>query len=40
VPARRRLQGGLGVLRKIFAGSAPMSRKSNRTPAKRRSYLP
>src|SRR6185436_5875019 len=27
VPARRRLQGGLGVLRKIFAGSpAPMSR--------------
>ena len=40
VPARRRLQGGLGVLRKIFAGSAPMSRKSNRTLAKRRSYLP
>jgi DNA-binding MarR family transcriptional regulator len=41
VPARRRLQGGLGVLRKIFAGtSAPLSRKSSRTPAKRRSYLP
>ena len=40
VPARRRLQGGLGVLRKIFAGSVPMSRKSNRTLAKRRSYLP
>jgi len=40
VPARRRLQGGLGVLRKIFAGSAPMSRKSNRTLVKRRSYLP
>ena len=41
VPARRRLQGGLGVLRKIFAGSpALMSRKSNRTLAKRRSYLP
>jgi DNA-binding MarR family transcriptional regulator len=41
VPARRRLQGGLGVLRKIFAGTpAPLSRKSNRTLAKRRSYLP
>src|SRR6185295_7525487 len=40
-PARRRLQGGLGVLRRVFAGSpAPVSRKSHRTPAKRRSYLP
>ena len=41
VPARRRLLGGLGVLRKVFAG-APAStlRKSHRTPAKRRSYLP
>ena len=38
-PARRRLQGGLGVLRKLFGGSpASVSRKSNRTPAKRRSY--
>ncbi len=36
VPARRRLQGGLGVLRKVFtAAPAPMSRKSHRTPAKR-----
>ena len=36
LPARRRLTGGLGVLRKIFAG-APTSgaRKSHRTPAKR-----
>jgi DNA-binding MarR family transcriptional regulator len=41
VPARRRLLGGLGVLRKVFAGApAPASRKSHRTPAKRRSYLP
>src|SRR4029079_2397940 len=39
VPARRRLQGGLGVLRKVFA-PAPMSRKSHRTPVRRRSYLP
>ncbi len=41
LPARRRLQGGLGVLRKVFAGvPACMSRKSHRTPARRRSYLP
>jgi DNA-binding MarR family transcriptional regulator len=41
VSARRRLVGGLVVLRKVFAGlPAPMSRKGNRTPAKRRSYLP
>ena len=40
VPARRRLQGGLGILRKVFAGApASMSRKSNRTPVRRRSYL-
>ena len=40
VPARRRLLGGLGVLRRVF-GAAPSatSRKSHRTPAKRRSYL-
>src|SRR5258708_36496575 len=40
VPARRRLLGGLGILRRVFAG-APTStlRKSHRTPAKRRSYL-
>jgi len=41
VPARRRLQGGLGILRKVFAGNpASTSRKSNRTPVRRRSYLP
>ena len=40
VPARRRLLGGLGVLRKVFAvGPGPTSRKSHRTPAKRRAYL-
>jgi DNA-binding MarR family transcriptional regulator len=40
VPARRRLLGGLGVLRKVFAAApASPSRKSHRTPAKRRSYL-
>lgn len=40
LPARRRLLGGLGVLRRVF-GAAPSatSRKSHRTPAKRRSYL-
>ena len=39
-PARRRLQGGLGVLRKVFAGTpASVSRKSHRTLAKRRSYV-
>jgi len=41
VPARRRLAGGLVVLRKVFAGvPLPMSRRGNRTPAKRRTYLP
>ena len=41
VPARRRLLGGLGILRKVFAGAPPsMSRKGHRTPARRRSYLP
>jgi DNA-binding MarR family transcriptional regulator len=40
LPARRRLQGGLGVLRKVFAGApASVSRRNHRTPAKRRSYL-
>ena len=40
LPARRRLVGGLGVLRKVFAGApASMSRKSHRTPAKRKSYV-
>jgi DNA-binding MarR family transcriptional regulator len=39
-PARRRLLGGLGVLRKVFAGTpASVSRKSHRTLAKRRSYV-
>ena len=41
-PSRRRLQGGLGVLRKIFAGKMPaggLSRKSYRTAAKRRAYV-
>ena len=41
VPARRRLLGGLGVLRKVFAAApAQSSRRGDRTPAKRRSYLP
>ena len=41
-PTRKRLQGGLGVLRKVFQSSTAnaMSRKSHRTPAKRKSYLP
>jgi DNA-binding MarR family transcriptional regulator len=40
LPARRRLQGGLGVLRKLFTGApGPASRKGQRTPAKRKSYL-
>jgi DNA-binding MarR family transcriptional regulator len=40
LPARRRLVGGLGVLRKVFAASpASMSRKGHRTPAKRKSYV-
>ena len=41
VPARRRLVGGLGVLRKVFAAApATPSRRGHRTPARRRSYLP
>jgi DNA-binding MarR family transcriptional regulator len=40
MPARRRLQAGLGVLRRVFEGTpAPVSRRSYRTPAKRKSYL-
>ena len=40
MPARRRLRGGLGVLRKVFAGTpVSVSRKRHRTPAKRRSYV-
>jgi DNA-binding MarR family transcriptional regulator len=36
LPARRRLVGGLGVLRKVFAAApTSTSRKSHRTPAKR-----
>jgi DNA-binding MarR family transcriptional regulator len=36
LPARKRLQGGLGVLRKVFAGApTTASRKTPRTPAKR-----
>ena len=40
-PARRRLQSGLGVLRKVFTASptAPMPRKGHRTPTRRKSYL-
>lgn len=41
-PARRRLHGGLGVLRKVFAGNVPgngTSRKSHRTSPKRRPYV-
>ena len=40
LPARRRLIGGLGILRKVFAaapGSA--SRKGHRTPGRRKSYV-
>ena len=40
VPGRRRLVGGLGVLRKVFQPAPPVSRKRYRTPAKRRPYLP
>jgi DNA-binding MarR family transcriptional regulator len=40
LPARRRLVGGLGVLRTVFAGAPfPLSRKSHRTPARRRPYV-
>ena len=43
-PSRRRLHGGLGVLRKVFAGRAPaaghqMSRKGHRTTTRRRAYV-
>src|SRR4051812_37015812 len=42
-PSRRRLHGGLGVLRKIFAGKPPngngLSRKGHRTSARRRPYV-
>lgn len=41
IPARRRLVGGLGVLRKVFAAApGAVSRKGHRTPVRRRSYLP
>jgi DNA-binding MarR family transcriptional regulator len=41
VSTRRRLVGGLGVLRKVFSvAPGSMSRKGYRTPGKRRSYLP
>jgi DNA-binding MarR family transcriptional regulator len=41
LPSRKRLRSGLGVLRKVFAGSpASVSRKNHRTQTKRRSYLP
>ncbi len=41
VPARRRLVGGLGILRKVFAAApTPALRKGHRTQARRRSYLP
>ncbi len=39
-PSRRRLHGGLAVLRKLFANRQPAEPRSrNRTPARRRSYL-
>ena len=41
VLSRRRLLGGLGVLRKVFAlAPAATSRKGHRTPGRRRSYVP
>jgi DNA-binding MarR family transcriptional regulator len=43
LPARRRLHGGLGVLRQVFAATLPAgrlaSRKGQRTTAKRRPYV-
>ncbi len=42
LPARRRLHGGLGVLRTIFskpAANGPQSRKGHRTTGRRRPYL-
>jgi DNA-binding MarR family transcriptional regulator len=42
-PSRRRLHAGLAVLRKLFsarpASVGPVSRKSHRTPGRRRPYL-
>jgi DNA-binding MarR family transcriptional regulator len=42
-PSRKRLHGGLGVLRRIFAGKLPgsngASRRSHRTSPKRRPYV-
>src|SRR5262249_53001970 len=42
-PSRRRLHGGLDVLRKVFsnnhAAAALLSRKSHRTTARRRAYV-
>ena len=42
-PSRRRLHGGLGVLRRVFAGKAPasngLSRKGHRTSLRRRPYV-
>ena len=40
--SRRRLQGGLGVLRKVFSAKLPpngSARKSHRTTGKRRAYV-
>lgn len=37
--ARRRLMGGLAVMRKAFAGAPATSRKNHRTPARRRPYV-
>ena len=41
LPTRRRLQGGLDVLRKVFASKGPAgkSRRVHRTPARRRPYI-
>jgi len=41
LPTRRRLQGGLDVLRKVFASKGPAgtSRRVHRTPARRRPYV-
>lgn len=41
LPTRRRLQGGLDVLRMVFASRTPAvtSRGSRRTPARRRPYI-
>ena len=40
LPARRRLIGGLGILRKVFAAAPALaSRKGHRTPGRRKSYV-